>query len=225
MEAVSGRMGLAARATLRVLLSMAMDASLWVSIILATITAVYAILTWSLARSSSAAAKSAAASARVAAESLTAQMATIAAEANRQHAWFKTSGGGPRTNYEILITPLLGAYVLRKVILHTVEFSRTPGNEDLPGRVVVADRELLPSRGSLPMLVDEVDSGWFAADIAGVAAAEGLGDEWRLIDWSCIVTFSLSEFSESSRRVLMHLRPDRDIRLKRLREARELGFF
>lgn len=195
---------------------------------LVIITGVYALLTRKLSKSSAAAAESAAESARAAADSARSQRAAIEAEINRRHAWFKTSGGGRSyREWEMLINPLVGAYVLRRVVLRDVDFMpATPGKDGGARSTVRVDvnRELTPKRRSMPVPVDEVEGARFEVDIAAIASEAFPDDQWSVVNWSCEITFSLSEFTDSQRRVIVHLDPEMDNRRHRLKQAREFGF-
>lgn len=104
---------------------------LGVNAVLVVITGVYAVLTRQLSKSSAAAARSAAESARSAADSARMQRAAIEAEVNRRHAWFKTAGGGRSyEDWDLIVIPLVGAYVLRKVVLRDFEFTSSKPGED-----------------------------------------------------------------------------------------------
>ena len=151
----------------------------------------------------------------------------IEAEAYRRQAWFKTSGGGG--SYEqwmIGVSPLVGAYVLRKVILR--DFSFMPDVPDATGGrqgvQVEVNRKLTPEPGyELPRLVDEVEGGRFVVDVAALAREVMPDDKWSVLNWSCEVTYSLSEFTETSRRVIVYLDSKMDPRLHWLKQAGELG--
>jgi len=194
--------------------------------LLVAITAVYAVLTWRLAKSSAAAADSAAEAARAAADSARSQRAAIEAEVNRRHAWFKTGGGGASyERWEIGIRPLVGAYVLRKVALLDFHFMPQVPNEAgvQAGVRVDVNRIMEPKGQALPMRVDEVEGAMFELDVAALAREAIPDDQWTILHWSCEVTFSLSEFAESERRVIVYSDPKMDPPLHWLREAGELG--
>lgn len=190
-----------------------------VNLILVLVTAVYVVLTRSMAKSSQAAAESAAASARAA-------LASIEAEANRRQAWFKTGGGGVSPeHWQIGIRPLVGAYVLRKVVL--LDFHFMPTVDDEPGlrssRQVDVKVELEPKDQTFPIHVDEITGALFEVDVAELAAQVFADEHWTIQHWSCEVTYSLSESSESIRRVIVYSNPDMDSRFHWLRQERDLG--
>lgn len=195
--------------------------------LLVLVTTVYVVLTFRLASSSARAAVSAAESAAAAADSARSQRAAIEAEAYRRHAWFKTGGGG--ASYEqwmIGVSPLVGAYVLRKVVLRDISFM--PDAPDASGArqamQVEVNQELTPEPGyQLPRLVDEVEGGRFVVDVAALARQVMLDDDWSIVNWSCEVTYSLSESTETSRRLIVYLDPKMDPRLHWLKQAGELG--
>lgn len=193
--------------------------AIWVNALLVIVTAVYAGLTWRLAKSSKEAALASADSART-------QRAAVEAEANRRHAWFKTAGGGPSSHeYEIVIRPLLGAYFLRKVVLQelTLEpLSAEEGETDRSSQLEV-NHQLFPKDGEGTLFVDEAEGAWFTVDFVALIGDACPENQWRVKGWSCMVTFSLSEFSESNRRVAVYSDPADDPRIRWLREARELG--
>lgn len=195
--------------------------------ILVVVTTAYVVLTWRLASSSAAAAASAAESAAAAADSARSQRAAIEADAFRRHAWFKTGGGGD--SYEqwmIGVSPLVGAYVLRKVILRNVSFMPDLPDENGVQSAVqaVVNRELTPEPGyELPRRVDEVDGARFVVNVAALAREVMPDDKWRIVNWSCEVTYSLSEFSDTERRLIVYQDPKMDPRLHWLKQAGELG--
>lgn len=196
-----------------------------VNAILAIITGVYAVLTRQLTKSSAAAATSALESARSAADSARAQRAAIEAEVNRRHAWFKTSGGGRYEDWNLLVIPLVGAYVLRRVVLRDFEFRPRDTGEDGSHSNVHVDvnLELQPKGSTLPMHVDEIEGAWFSVNLSALAHQAQVSDDWMIVNWSCEVTFSLSEFTDSQRRIIVYHDQEADLRLRRVRESRELG--
>lgn len=200
--------------------------SLAANVALVVVTGVYVVLTWRLARSSREAASSAAESATAAAESARAQRAAIETEAYQRHAWFKTGGGGASYDrWEIGVRPLVGAYLLRKVVLRDFQFMPEEPHENgvQSGVSVDVHQELVPKEGTLPRLVDEVEGVMFVVDVAGLAREAMPGRKWRIDNWSCEVTYSLSEFSDAQRRVIVYRDHKMDPRLHWLREAGELG--
>lgn len=125
-----------------------------------------------------------------------------------------------------MVRPLVGAYLLRRVVLRDFEFKFDgPGDDgSRPNQHVEVGRELWPEGDAvMPVHVDEVEGASFAVNVAAIAREAGLDEEWRIANWSCEVTFSLSEFSDSPRRVIVHLDPKRDSRLQWLKQARDLG--
>lgn len=199
------------------------NASLVTNIVLALITGVYVVLTAKLARSSERAAESAAAAAKAAAESARMQRAAIEVQASQRHAWFKTGGGG--NSYEqwrFAIRPLLGAYWLRKVELLDFQLSSEVDGEQ--SQTVAFNKDMTPIEGVLPARVDEVEGVMFEINLVD-AAREAFGhDNWRIVSWRCLVTFSLAEADSSERRLIVYLDPSMDPRVHWLRQARELGF-
>ncbi|GAA3810731.1 hypothetical protein [Cellulomonas soli] len=199
--------------------------SVGVNVVLVVVTIIYVVLTRKLAQSSTAAAESAAESARAAAESVRAQRAAIEAEVNRRHAWFKTGGGGAYEAWQFGIRPLIGAYELRKVVL--LDFHFMPTVADASGASssvsVNVNRTMTPLGQPFPVHVDEVEGARFEVDVAALAREVFADDQWEILHWSCEVTFSLSEFSDSERRVIVFSDPKMDPRLHWLREAGELG--
>lgn len=201
-------------------------ASVAVNAVLVVVTAVYVVLTWRLAQSASAAAKSAAEAARAAADSARSQRAALDADVYRRHAWFKTGGGGATyEKWEFAITPLVGAYVLRKVVLLDFHFMpKTPDAAGVRVGVQVRPNRIMEPKGrSFPMLVDELQGAMFELDVAALAREVIPHDEWEILQWSCEVTYSLSESADSERRVIVYSNSQMDPRLHRLREAAELG--
>jgi hypothetical protein len=203
----------------------------WVAVALTAalvgVTAWYALLTHRLARSSAAAAESAAESARAAADSARSQRAAIEADLSQRHAWFKTAGGGASfQDWSMWVRPLVGAYVLRRVVLLEFEFMPdTPGEDgSRSSRHVEVRENLTPVNGDLPMPVDEIGGAEFKVDVAALARRAIPDDTWTILDWSCEVTYSISSFTEIERRTIVHLDPERDPRSHWIREARERGF-
>lgn len=199
-----------------------------VNIVLVAVTTVYVVLTGRLARFSREAAEAAAQSAEAAADSARAQRAAIEAEAYRHHAWFKTGGGGASyEEWELGVSPLVGAYIIRKVVLRDFHFMpETPDENGIrQGVQIEVNEELTPKKGfELPRLVDEVTGARFVVDVAALARQAVPDDGWSIINWSCEVTYALSEFADAERRVIVYLDHKMDPRLHWLREAGELGF-
>lgn len=184
--------------------------------LLVVVTAVYVVLTGRLARE-------AAKSAKAAAESVRVQQAALEAQASQRHAWFKTAGGGrSRDQWEIIVIPLVGAYWVHNAEL--LDFEVKPEGDGEQLRTIVINKEMVPRGAPLPRRVDEVDGVWFDVDLAGPARAALGRDEWDLVGWRCLVTFSLAESDQSRRRLIVHLDPKKDPRARWLREAREAGF-
>ncbi len=184
--------------------------------LLVLVTAVYVILTGRLARE-------AANSAKAAADSVRVQQAALEAQASQRHAWFKTAGGGNDwKRFELVIIPLVGAYWVHKVEL--LDFRLASDVDGEQGQTIDFNEEMLPRNGVLPRRVDEAEGVWFEVNLADPARAAFGHDKWHIQSWRCMVTFSLAESDQSRRRLIVHLDPSADPRVRWLREARELGF-
>lgn len=197
-------------------------ASLWTNIALAAITMAYALLTWRLAKSSASAARSATESAAAAADSARLQQAALEAQAAQRHAWFKTAGGGDFRAWEIGVIPLLGTYWVHEVEL--IDFHLASEIDGESSQTITIGQVMTPIAGTLPARVDEVEGVRFTFDLEGPANAAFGHSHWRIMNWRCLVTFSLAESDQSRRRLVVHLDPKMDPRVHWLRQARELGF-
>ena len=200
--------------------------SVWVgvgiNIVLVLVTAVYAYLTHKLAASSKAAAAASAEAAKSAAESARHQAATVEADANRRYAWFKTGGGGgPDPDFwEFGVTPLVGAYVLHEVVLRRFSFI-----VDDQSRSFEPNLPVEPRGRSFPLPVDEVEGAMFEIHFSDITEGAHEAEGWKIEDWELMVVYSHSRSSGGTRRVLVHLHPERDGRFRWIREAREMGIW
>jgi hypothetical protein len=171
--------------------------------ILAAVTIVYVVLTWGLAQSSKAAAKSAKEAAASAVEALNLQREVINAQLSPLQPWFKTGGGGQDFHaFQFVLIPLDGAYVLHAVEL--VDFFFTSLVEGEQGHRVAVSEALTPTDRAFPAYVDETAGVMFHFDAATLADDAFTHHNWRLESWRLLVTFSLSEKSKSTRRVMVY---------------------
>ncbi len=71
--------------------------------------------------------------------------------------------------------------------------------------------------------VDEITGALIEVDVATLAGRVFPHERWRVLHWSYGVTHSLSESSDSVRRVVVHSNPDVDSQFDWLRQERDLS--
>lgn len=173
------------------------------NLVLAGVTVVYVVLTGWMAKQSKTAAEAASRAANSAAETAGLQRVAIDAQVSVMQPWFKTAGGGADFHaMDIQLRPLDGAYFLRSVELIDMVFaSDQPGEQ--PQTVQVGQQLTPAGERTLPTIVDETDGVMFAFDAATRGDAVFGHNDWHVYSWRLLVTISISQSSESTRRVIV----------------------